>query len=975
MPSYLVPARESFVPTQLYQPDFGAVSGLLRIKQMQYDTGFNKMKSMYTSIINAPITNEANQVARQGYMNDAQEQLKNLPKADLSLPQNQAKGESVFDPFYQDQDIVTDMVKTKQFQQQYSYAESLRNSKKPEEQAQYWDMGVQYLNNGMDKLRTAQRGNGSIQAVEPRKYVNFFDSQKYLDEEAKTEGLKIERETSNGQYKLTRINGDAAVPLFETWAKGKLGNNPKASDMFRVEGTVLYENNVKNLTSKGIDYETAKSTLASNYIDRQAQSYSGTVTNLKGFQSKLQTDIEAQKILTNQVPTQENLAKLTSMLDQWDQTNKSIPEYESLANKYKDKKSKEYNDVLNSITNNGEAFFAEHSRDNFITNWSKTRASNSSVKYDIDPGFKLNLELEKEMNRLKAQEEMNDTRVSKTVDGIYYGKGGNPANGQGGSGGTGSGGSGSAAAKQAALDTPIPVGLNIYGKDLVSTFNRFVGAKKEAMDGYVNSGLKFVEQMSFNYGSGDLKTITGAYLSDLKKQMTLGINTNTASAKEEHKQLQAAGIIPQELDYGSGPIRTFNAIKDYYTGVFNKQIAAGTAKPSLVNLLDNEEFNAKRYGELKSIEDKEIATLKADPKFKDIFSGDNVLPYQQYIKAKGADLSDKAIAKDYGYYLAGKRLNPGSSYTMGTDVKGYEEYKSDYIKQIDNRFKPEYDKKIEGFKSEFGKTSLGNGNDEAYIAPGVHFEAGEKTDRTIAKRIATVAMGDENFAQQNITKDGILPANIAQLEELGADRKEVMGLLQRIQHNADDVISGVDVSKIGTDGKPMVKLYIKPSVIDDYSNKDKNQLISQKTANALGKGIEITINNPALLHSQGLNLDFTPSSIDQLTLKREGKVSAPEVLRNAGFDYEITPSVDGRNLLVKFNYKQFKNGTFENKVYTNEVPIDGSSIQDIRTNLFNTSMEVYTGNFNASSQYYKQNPQVSPVDVEGLLKKFNYKQK
>ena len=87
MPSYLVPAQQSFVPTQLYQPDFESIGGILRTKQMQYDQGYNQLKSTFNSILNAPITSDENKIARQGYIDQAREQLKNLPRADLSIQQ------------------------------------------------------------------------------------------------------------------------------------------------------------------------------------------------------------------------------------------------------------------------------------------------------------------------------------------------------------------------------------------------------------------------------------------------------------------------------------------------------------------------------------------------------------------------------------------------------------------------------------------------------------------------------------------------------------------------------------------------------------------------------------------------------------------------------------------------------------------------------------------------------------------------
>src|SRR5574343_163463 len=136
----------------------------------------------------------------------------------------------------------------------------------------------------------------------------------------------------------------------------------------------------------------------------------------------------------------------------------------------------------------------------------------------------------------------------------------------------------------------------------------------------------------------------------------------------------------------------------------------------------------------------------------------------------------------------------------------------------------------------------------------------------------------------------------------------------------------------------------------------------------------IKIKSFNLLKAQGLDLYLNPPSIDQLILNRKGVVEASDALKRAGFDYSISKDVHGKELLVKFNYKLFRNGIFEAPQFTTyKVPLSEASIDEIKNQLFETAMKIYNGNNQNSTQYFKQNAEVTPNDINELLKKYNYK--
>lgn len=967
MPSYMVGAKDAFVPTQLYHPDFDAINGLLRVKQSQYDQGFNSIKSVYNSILNAPLTNRENQVVRQKYLADAQDKLKNLPSVDLSLQKNQIAAQQVFQPFVSDTDIISDMTKTRQLQGQIQFAENLRSSHKLEDQAQYWDTGVRYLQNGMNALHNAKRGDGSIQQLKDRNYVPYVDPVKYLDEAAKNDGLKIERETSTGQYKLTRINGDEAVPLFKTWALSHLSGNQQINDMFRVQGTTMYEEGVRSLTDRGMDEKTARSTLAENYLGDQLARYKSSMDGFRASADQLKKDALTARTLLADQPSQENLLLYKEKLEQLDQASKSATQYESLYNSLSNKQGKQYQDYYNSIVNNGEGFFAEHSRQNFIDNWAIGRASNSSVKYDLDPGFKLEEEMKKEMEILQFQKAMTDERVSHVVNGVAYDMNGRPLEGVGTQGQSSST---AAQTKQQDMDNPLYVGLNVYGSKGVSAYNRFVAAKESALNDYVDNGLNFIQGMSHNYGGDNVQTISNRFLQELKQQMTSGTVSGDPLIKQEYDKLQNAGVIPKGQAFGAHPSETYHSIKNYFSDILTQQVKTGQADPSMMGLATREERIEKQYGNLKHIEDTELAEIKRDPKFKDIIKDGRILDFGQYMNSKGIDLSDKALDRQYDDYVdASNRVTDPITATT-PHLESREKYKQSYIKEVNHKFSDQYNNRINDFKTAFGRTSYAK-DENAYIAPTIRFNTDRKGSEDRAQKIAQIAMSDDNFTEQNIDKNGITPVNIDQLVSQGADRKEVAGFLEFAQKNVADMISGVEVSKIGTNGNPMVRLIFDKQALDEYRNK-KTGFFSDDTAKALGKGVEIELKNPRALDSQGLDLDFTPSSLDMLDLTLNGSARAPEILQKAGFDYTVEPSFDKKNLLVNFRFKRFDKGNLVPATYNRVIPTAGISLSEVENNLYSSAMDIYSGNNRAAIEYFRKNPQISTDQIKALEKQYNF---
>lgn len=276
MAQYLPYIPETIPEPALYKPDFNFFDRMLQRKQSMFEQGLGRVRSAYTSVLNAQLSNKNNIPLRDQYIKDAQEQLTKLSSSDLSLMENVNAAESIYAPFWQDKFIVQDAAMTKGYQAEMQKYMSWRDSAKPEEREKYNSIGMLYLQNGLSKLQNADRTPEAFGAIEMRKAEPFTNIESYLHKMAKDENLEVKYDDPNGPYLIETINGQRSEKKYAAWAASKIGNNFQGQ--FDVIGTVENEERAKilkrsnpNLTDQEIQQLIAKdvvSELSQGYTKR-----------------------------------------------------------------------------------------------------------------------------------------------------------------------------------------------------------------------------------------------------------------------------------------------------------------------------------------------------------------------------------------------------------------------------------------------------------------------------------------------------------------------------------------------------------------------------------------------------------------------------------------------------------------------------------------------------------------------------------
>jgi hypothetical protein len=379
MAQYLPYIPETIPEPALYKPDFNFFDRMLQRKQSMFEQGASRVRSAYTSVLNAPLSNKNNIPLRDQYIKDAQEQLTKISSSDLSLMENVNAAESIYAPFWQDKFIVQDAAMTKAYQTEMQKYASWKDSAKPEEREKYNSIGMLYLQNGLSKLQNAERTPEAFGAVEMRKAEPFTNIEAYLDKIASQEKLQVKYDDPNGPYLIETVNGERSKQKYATWAASRIGNNFQGQ--FDITGTVENEERAKILkrNNPNITDEEVQTVIAKDVVSELTKGY-----------TKRNEEVDVE------------MARIDSLLSSIGQTggpqneqmfNKLIQERAELSAR-KSSINEEYkyfdqdkSKVLDYVTKAPKQYFSVLAKQRLINNWATGTASIDQKLVKENAGF------------------------------------------------------------------------------------------------------------------------------------------------------------------------------------------------------------------------------------------------------------------------------------------------------------------------------------------------------------------------------------------------------------------------------------------------------------------------------------------------------------------------------------------------------------------------------------------------------------
>ena len=228
MATYLPNVKDYIPNVKAYTPDFKFLSDSLDQRQDRYNKTTKQLNNLYGDVVYADLSREDNQSVRDEYAKLLAPKIQQISGLDFSLAQNVQAAKGLFKPFYEDEKIVRDMVFTKAYKDQMSFANGLKSSVSAEQRDRYWDDGVQYMNFMMDDFKNKSRDESMN--VQLPQYYEDPDIYKRSMEALKTggpdgKGMKASKMyvDQTGQFIVTQENG---VTLLNK-PTGKMIANPE----------------------------------------------------------------------------------------------------------------------------------------------------------------------------------------------------------------------------------------------------------------------------------------------------------------------------------------------------------------------------------------------------------------------------------------------------------------------------------------------------------------------------------------------------------------------------------------------------------------------------------------------------------------------------------------------------------------------------------------------------------------------------
>ena len=290
----------SFIPQiQPYQVDFNFVNNVLKTKQNQYDQNWKSLNKIYGQIYYADLTHEDSKEKQKAIVDQVDFNLKRVAGLDLSLDQNVIQAQQVFQPFYEDSNLMKDMAWTKNTKGQLGAAESMRSSSEEDRRNQYWGTGVDAINYKMQEFK--ETPYDQIQSVGNVKYTPYVDVMKKADEITASYGDRVTPSFEGGKWIVKTTNGEQLIGPLSKLLNLRLGNDPFIKDMYQTQSYVQRQNYIgANAANFGGDkvatersylqdgYEKLKNnTLRQNEnLRAQSQSFTNQIEKLENKQKE-----------------------------------------------------------------------------------------------------------------------------------------------------------------------------------------------------------------------------------------------------------------------------------------------------------------------------------------------------------------------------------------------------------------------------------------------------------------------------------------------------------------------------------------------------------------------------------------------------------------------------------------------------------------------------------------------------------------
>jgi hypothetical protein len=268
----------TFLPSvQPYEPNLQLYAGALQMKQTQYDTNRKKISNLYGSLLNSPLTRQNSMDARDEYFNTIDYEIKKLANVDLSLEQNVTQATQLFSGLYENENIIKDMMWTKNYQAEMDRAEGFRNCIDPEKcGGQYWEGGVEALQYQRQEFQNIT--DDEAMSYGDVRYTPFINVGEKANQIFKDNGwnVKMDSPSADGKWIITTKNGEQIIGPLYSHLQSIIGKDPAIAEYYRTKSYLDRKNWVSGKTA---EYGSESAALQ-EYINQKSKEINDAIGNI-----------------------------------------------------------------------------------------------------------------------------------------------------------------------------------------------------------------------------------------------------------------------------------------------------------------------------------------------------------------------------------------------------------------------------------------------------------------------------------------------------------------------------------------------------------------------------------------------------------------------------------------------------------------------------------------------------------------------
>ena len=312
-----IPGVTDYVPEiQPFKPDFNFYAGALQMQQGKYDSGHKQLSNLYGSLLNAPLLRDNNIQARDDYFKAINGEIKKVSGLDLSKQENVTAASDIFTGLYENDNIVKDMVWTRNYQGELRRAEGFRGCVDPEKcGGSYWEGGVKALNYKADEFRKA-----TDQQAMGFSNVNYTPYQNVMEKAIKAAndaGLSISVDVLQGRYITTTKNGPMLIDPLNSLFTGLFGNDPAIMDYYKTKAYV----DRKDWVQSNVPVYGSEAGAESAYLENMTFGMEAMFKNAKEDVDSKYNNVNGQRKQLEEKIKREGTAPNSSLADQYRELN------------------------------------------------------------------------------------------------------------------------------------------------------------------------------------------------------------------------------------------------------------------------------------------------------------------------------------------------------------------------------------------------------------------------------------------------------------------------------------------------------------------------------------------------------------------------------------------------------------------------------------------------------------------------------